>query len=216
MRSGNSFSKGRLLLHLAAITCLLLICMTACSSAPDAGQLSGIEQSTENTTADAAADSAEEKQMSESKADRAAENTAQAASASEPAPETTEQDTEKTDEEDSMKKLIMKINGTEVSVVWEDNESVAALTELAAKAPITVQMSMYGGFEQVGSLGTSLPRNDVRITTGAGDIVLYSGNQLVVFYGSNAWAYTRLGHIDLSQQEMSDLLGHGDVTITLE
>jgi hypothetical protein len=75
---------------------------------------------------------------------------------------------------------------------------------------------MYGGFEQVGSIGTSLPRNDVQTTTEAGDIVLYSGNQIVVFYGSNSWAYTRLGKVtDKSKAEMSELLGNGDVMITV-
>ncbi len=78
-------------------------------------------------------------------------------------------------------------------------------------------MSMYGGFEQVGSIGQSLPRNDVQTTTNAGDIVLYSGNQMVVFYGSNSWAYTRLGHImDKNVAELKELLGNGDVTITIE
>ena len=77
-------------------------------------------------------------------------------------------------------------------------------------------MSMYGGFEQVGSLGTSLPRDDKQITTNAGDIVLYSGNQIVVFYGSNSWAYTRLGRItDKTASEMADLLGNGNVRITI-
>ena len=83
--------------------------------------------------------------------------------------------------------------------------------------PLSIQMSMYGGFEQVGSLGTSLTREDERTTTQAGDIVLYSGNQIVVFYGSNSWAYTRLGRItDKSAGELEELLGNGDVTITLE
>ena len=77
-------------------------------------------------------------------------------------------------------------------------------------------MSMYGGFEQVGSLGTSLPRDDKQITTNAGDIVLYSGNQIVVFYGTNSWAYTRLGRItDKTASEMADLLGNGNVRITI-
>ena len=77
-------------------------------------------------------------------------------------------------------------------------------------------MSMYGGFEQVGSIGTNLPTNDVQTTTSAGDIVLYSGNQMVVFYGSNSWAYTRLGHItDQSSDGMAQLLSKGDTTITI-
>ena len=109
--------------------------------------------------------------------------------------------------------MILVIDGEEYPVEWEENESVEALKELC---PLTVKMSMYGGFEQVGALGETLPRNDEQITTEYGDIVLYSGNQIVVFYGSNTWAYTRLGHIDMTQEELTELLGNGDVEITLE
>ena len=109
----------------------------------------------------------------------------------------------------------MKINDTPVTVAWEDNESVSALKELAAN-DLTIQMSMYGGFEQVGPIGSRLTSSDVQTVTDSGDIVLYSGSQLVVFYGSNSWAYTRLGHItDKTPEEMKTLLGNGDVTITL-
>ncbi|MBQ9384921.1 MAG: hypothetical protein IJT87_11875 [Ruminiclostridium sp.] len=112
--------------------------------------------------------------------------------------------------------LVLAINGTPLSVKWEDNESVQALRELAAEKPITVQMSMYGGFEQVGSLGTSITRNDVQTTTSAGDIVLYSGSNIVIFYGSNSWSYTRLGRITgMTDSELSELLGNSDVTLTL-
>ena len=112
--------------------------------------------------------------------------------------------------------LQMTIDGTPVSVAWEDNDAVQSLKELCRNQPLTIYMSMYGGFEQVGSIGTSLPQNDVQTTTSAGDIVLYSGNQMVVFYGSNSWAYTRLGHItDKTADEMTELLGNGNVTITL-
>ncbi len=108
------------------------------------------------------------------------------------------------------------IGETAVAVTWEDNDAVQALKELVAEQPLTVEMSMYGGFEQVGSIGQSLPRDDQQTTTTSGDIVLYSGNQLVVFYGSNSWAYTRLGHItDQTPEQMKALLGNGDVTITL-
>lgn len=112
--------------------------------------------------------------------------------------------------------LTMMIDDTAVEVDWEDNESVSALRELADDHPLTVQMSRYGGFEQVGALGTSLPNADQQTTTQAGDIVLYSGDQIVVFYGSNSWAYTRLGHIaDKTEEEMAELLGNGDVVVTL-
>ena len=123
-----------------------------------------------------------------------------------------ELDESKEEEEPMMQ---MKINDTPVTVAWEDNESVSALKELAADG-LTIQMSMYGGFEQVGSIGQRLPSSDVQTSTSSGDIVLYSSNQLVVFYGSNSWAYTRLGHItDKTPEEMRTLLSNGDVTITL-
>jgi len=109
----------------------------------------------------------------------------------------------------------MMIGETLVTVAWEDNASVEALKALAAEG-LAIEMSMYGGFEQVGSISQSLPRDDQQTTTTSGDIVLYSGNQLVVFYGSNSWAYTRLGRItDQTPAQMKALLGNGDVTITL-
>ena len=89
----------------------------------------------------------------------------------------------------------LKIGDTDVPVIWEENESVDALEVLAAEGPLTIQMSMYGGFEQVGPIGQSIVSDDAQTTTEAGDIVLYSGDQIVVFYGSNSWAYTRLGHV---------------------
>ncbi len=130
--------------------------------------------------------------------------------------ENTETATETTDNgvTDMKQGLHLYINGQEVPVSWEDNDSVDELAELAAES-LTIQMSMYGGFEQVGSLGTSIVRDDVQMMTAYGDIVLYSGSNIVLFYGSNSWAYTKLGHIDLSQKELEDLLGHGDVQISL-
>ncbi len=123
---------------------------------------------------------------------------------------------EETDKPTAEKILTMKIGDKDVAVEWENNESVAALRDLVSESSLTIQMSMYGGFEQVGPVGTSLPRNDVQTTTSAGDIVLYSGNQIVVFYGSNSWAYTRLGRItDKDAAEIADLLGNGNVTITI-
>ena len=119
-------------------------------------------------------------------------------------------------EEKKEKMLQLRIDDTAVAVAWEQNESVEALKALCENEPLVIQLSMYGGFEQVGPIGQSLPRNDSQTTTQAGDIVLYSGNQIVVFYGSNSWAYTRLGHItDPDAEGMAALLAHGDVTITI-
>jgi rhodanese-related sulfurtransferase len=108
--------------------------------------------------------------------------------------------------------MTLKIGETKVPVSWENNPSVEDLRKLL---PLTIEMSMYGGFEQVGPIGQEIASNDEQTKTGPGDIVLYSGDQIVIFYGSNSWAYTRLGHVDLTREEMTELLAHGDVTITI-
>ena len=115
---------------------------------------------------------------------------------------------------EAVKTMKMKIGKREVDVTWEDNVSVEELKKLAASG-LTIKMSKYGGFEQVGSIGHNITSNDKQTKTAPGDIVLYSGNQLVVFYGSNSWAYTRLGKINLSKSELKELLGKKDVTVTL-
>ena len=131
-------------------------------------------------------------------------------------PETQVQSVEQTEQAVQASALQMTIGDTPVSVDWEDNESVEALKDLCSNQPLTIQMSMYGGFEQVGSIGADLPQNDEQTTTSSGDIVLYSGDQIVVFYGSNTWAYTRLGHIaDKTQAELNELLSNGNITVTL-
>lgn len=122
--------------------------------------------------------------------------------------------TTKEDETANME-LTLKIDGIEVDVIWADNNSVKALKNLA-KDGLTINMGKYGGFEQVGSIGSTLPSSDTRITTNPGDIVLYSSNQIVIFYDSNTWSYTKLGHINLSKSELVELLGEVDsITITL-
>lgn len=111
----------------------------------------------------------------------------------------------------------MMIADTEVKAAWENNPSVRALEEMCKDKPLTIQMSRYGGFEQVGNIGKSLPRKDIQMRTSPGDIVLYSGSQMVIFYGSNSWAYTKLGKItQCSERELKKLLGTKDVTVTLD
>ena len=109
----------------------------------------------------------------------------------------------------------LKINGTVVPVIWEDNDSVKELAKIAGSG-LTVKMSPYGGFEQVGPIGQSITSNDKQTTTSPGDIVLYSGDQIVIFYGSNTWSYTKLGKIDLSEEALNKLLSNGDVTVTIK
>ena len=94
-----------------------------------------------------------------------------------------------------------------------ENKSALAFAELLKKGPVTVKMSDYGSFEKVGSLGTSLPRTDMQITTQAGDIILYQGNQITIYYDTNSWNFTRLGKITgVTQTELKAILGKGDVT----
>lgn len=110
----------------------------------------------------------------------------------------------------------MDIDGIEVSVKWEDNSAVRELEELIADGSYEIKLSKYSDFEQVGSIGKTLTSEDKQMTTEAGDIVLYQGDQIVIFYGTNSWSYTKLGHIeDKSADEMEQLLGNGDVSIKI-
>jgi len=94
-----------------------------------------------------------------------------------------------------------------------DNSSATAFYTLLKKGPLTVDMHDYGSFEKVGPLGTSLSRNDSQITTTAGDIILYQGNQITIYYDTNSWNFTRLGKVDgVTQAELKKILGKGDVT----
>ena len=97
-----------------------------------------------------------------------------------------------------------------------ENSSVAALNRALSKGPITIDMHDYGSMEKVGSLGMDLPRNDEQITTEAGDIILYQGSALVIYYAPNSWNFTRLGKINnVSAGELKEILGDGNITITL-
>ena len=98
-----------------------------------------------------------------------------------------------------------------------NNSSATAFYKLLQKAPLTIKLNEYGGFEKVGSIGSSLPRNDKQIATTAGDIMLYQGNQITIFYNNNSWSYTRLGKVNgVTQSELKQILGKGDVTAIFE
>ena len=117
------------------------------------------------------------------------------------------------EEENSKMQMNVQIGGSNFTATLEENEAVDALVNMMEQGPVTIQMSDYSGFEKVGPLGTSLPASNRQTTTQAGDIVLYQGNQIVMFYGSNSWSYTRLGHID-DLTGWEEALGSGDVTVT--
>ncbi len=107
----------------------------------------------------------------------------------------------------------VNVNGSDFTATLEQNTAVDSLVEMLRDGPLTLELSDYAGFEKVGPLGTSLPTSNQQTTTQAGDIVLYQGNQIVMFYGSNSWSYTRLGHID-DLTVWEEALGSGDVTVT--
>ena len=117
------------------------------------------------------------------------------------------------EEENMDRKMIVEAGGSRFTATLEKNKAADTLMEMMQENPITIQMSDYSGFEKVGSLGTGLPTSDRQTTTQSGDIVLYQGNQIVIFYGSNSWSYTRLGRID-DLAGWKEALGHGDVEVT--
>lgn len=107
------------------------------------------------------------------------------------------------------------VNGKVLKILAAENSSADAFLDLLKAGDVTVDMHDYGSFEKVGSLGTSLPRNDEQITTEPGDVILYQGDQITIYYDVNSWSFTRLGKVqDLSQAELKEILGDGNVTIT--
>lgn len=116
----------------------------------------------------------------------------------------------------SQTKVLLKVGGNSMTATLTDNEATRELRKLLEQGDITIRMSDYGGFEKVGALPQSLPTSNTQITTVPGDIMLYQGNQMVIFYGSNSWSYTRLGKIDgATLSNLRQFLGNGDITLTL-
>lgn len=112
---------------------------------------------------------------------------------------------------------IMKITvGDKIlTAVLSDNSSADAFKEILSSGPLTIDMSDYGNMEKMGPIGQSLPTNDEQITTAAGDIILYMGNSLVIYYDTNSWNFTKLGKIqDITQEELKEILGADNVAVT--
>ena len=121
-------------------------------------------------------------------------------------------------EEDMTEKMYITIGNQTLPVTLVKNNATEALMAALAANPITYEADDYGGFEKVGALGMSLPTSNQQLTTQAGDVILYSGNQIVLFYGSNSWSYTRLGRIEYeSLEQLKSFLkaGQGRVSVTL-
>lgn len=115
-------------------------------------------------------------------------------------------------EEETVRTILVTIGDKSFSATLEVNEAAATFAALLQDAPLVLHMSDYSGFEKVGDLGATLPTSNSQTTTQPGDFVLYGGSQIVVFYGSNSWSYTKLGRID-DVSGWEEALGSGEVTV---
>ena len=123
---------------------------------------------------------------------------------------------QQTNTEIPMDKLLITINGKTLTADFADNSSAKALADILAKSSITYQADDYGNFEKVGDLGQSFPKNDENITTEPGDIILYQGHNLCIYYAQNTWSFTRIAKIKgISKDELKEFLGEGEITVTL-
>ncbi len=119
-------------------------------------------------------------------------------------------------EEYSNMKIKLEINNYELTATLVDNSSTQALIEKLKESDITINMNDYANMEKVGQLDFSLPRNDQNITTESGDLILYQGNNFVIYYDTNNWSLTKLGKIDnIDKQQLKNILGSGSVVVTL-
>ncbi len=108
----------------------------------------------------------------------------------------------------------IQVNDTVFTAKFEDHSSAEAFRTLLESGPLTVSMRDYGNFEKVGDLGQSLPQNDTSITTVPGDVILYQGDSITIYYDTNSWTFTRLGRIqNVTKEELVEALGSGDVTV---
>ena len=119
--------------------------------------------------------------------------------------------------DDTANQISIRAGETVFTATLADNSSAQALKDLLRASPLTVDLHDYNNMEKVGTLGTTLPENDERITTEPGDLILYQGNSLCIYYDTNTWDFTRLGKInDVTQAELKQALGEGDISVTLE
>ena len=112
-------------------------------------------------------------------------------------------------------RIQIEAEGKKFIAIPEENSSAKAFIELLGESPVTVQIHDYAGMEKVGYLGRTLPRNDRQINVSAGDVILYQGNQITIYYDKNSWNFTKLATIeDATKESLLDVLGEGDVEVT--
>ena len=112
-------------------------------------------------------------------------------------------------------KLKIYVNDTTFTATLEENSSAKAFAEFLTQGDMTLDMHDYGSFEKVADLPRSFPRNDKQIDTDAGDIILYQGNSITIYYDKNSWNFTRLARIDnVNKKRLQQILGKGNVKAT--
>lgn len=110
--------------------------------------------------------------------------------------------------------VLLEVNGETLEVELEDNKAAHALREMIGESGMELELEEYGGFEKVGPLPGELPASDEQMDVSPGDIVLYQGDQISLFYGENSWSYTRLGHVkDANGAQLQEILGDGDIHV---
>ena len=135
--------------------------------------------------------------------------------ASETTPATAESTVETEHTEIAEMKIQITVGGRTMSATLSDNASAKAFYELLKQGPVSIDMHDYGNFEKVGLLGTDIVKSDESITTTPGDIILYQGNQVTIYYDVNTWNFTLLGHVDgATGENMREFLGDGNVTVS--
>lgn len=188
------------------VTLLLAVCMlVSCSACSLQQKEEGIENDQKGSTP--VAGSGDMLEASTFTLEEASDNISQI-----------EQTEEEQKEEEVLNENLLYITAgdTTFTAILSDNSSAEALKELLNEGPLSIPMRDYGNFEKVGNLGTSLPRNDEQITTGPGDVILYQGNAITIYYDTNSWNFTRLGKIEnVTKEELLEAFGEGDVTVTL-
>ncbi len=119
-------------------------------------------------------------------------------------------------EKQEINTLIITVSGKSLEADFADNSSAKALADALQKSPIIYKADDYGGFEKVGDLGQSFPQNNEQISTSAGDIILYQGHNLCIYYGENSWNFTRIAKIpNITKEELLKFLGDGEIMVTL-
>ena len=190
MNSGNLLSNRTRIS--ALLLALMLLLLTGCSSTgPAEAGTSEASGSTEETSLPTVTEPASENEASEPYSTKSS------------LPEGTD------------RMFYAHVNGKVLKILAAENSSADAFLDLLKSGDVPVEMHDYGSFEKVGPLGTTLPRNDEQITTEPGDVILYQGDQITIYYDVNNWSFSRLGKVqDLSQAEMKEILGSGNVTVT--